>query len=209
MNFTRWLVLGLLVVGCGDDTNPTSTPDAPPIDAPRPIDAAIDAAIDAPAIDAPANGEAGMPDAMADAEIDAMTICFGTATSCGPNPASCTNCSGNSTGTACINNATGTCGCNAAADCPVGRACDTTTHLCTTTCDPATQPCNGGCCATGSCQLGNTIGQCGHTGTQCLQCGSQTSGHLCVPTTNGGFCGCDSNNDCAGGTCNTTTHLCN
>jgi hypothetical protein len=205
MHSTRWLVLGLLIAGCGDDTTPTGTPDAPSsIDAPRTIDAPM---IDAPAIDAPANAEGGMADAMADAELDAMTVCFGTTASCGQNPAACTDCTGNAGGSACINNMT--CGCNAAADCPVGRACDSTTHLCTTTCDPTTQPCNGGCCATGSCQLGNQIGQCGNDGTQCLQCGTQASGHLCVPTTNGGFCGCDSNSDCAGGTCNTTTHLCN
>ncbi|HJZ88729.1 MAG TPA: hypothetical protein VKN99_26325 [Polyangia bacterium] len=160
--------------------------DAPSVDAPR-----IDASIDAP---------------MSDAEADAAATCLGTAESCGQNPTACVNCAGNAAGHTCIGNTM--CGCNVETDCPTFVACDTSTHACTNACS-ATQPCNGGCCSMSACHTGDQMGACGNTGVECLQCGTQATGHMCVPTSNGGFCGCSSNNDCpGGGTCNTTTHLC-
>lgn len=216
-----WLRFALVVcmsvgVACGDDTGTGGSggtgatggssgsggtggsggADAPTIDAPM---------IDAPMVDAPA-GDAPMSDAMSDAEVDGATICLGTPASCGQNPASCTNCTGNAAGHACIGNTS--CGCNLATDCPTFMACNTATHACVNSCS-ATQPCNGGCCSTSSCQTGDSMGACGNNGLMCSQCGTQPTGHVCEPTSGGGFCGCNSNNDCPGnGTCNTTTHLC-
>jgi hypothetical protein len=161
--------------------------------------------IDAPMIDAPMS-DGSMSDATADAEGDGATTCLGTPASCGQNPAACVSCTGNANGHICIANTM--CGCNVATDCPTFMACDTTTHACTNACS-TTQLCNGGCCSQSACHTGDSMGACGNTGIQCLQCGSQQTGHSCLPTTNGGFCGCSSNNDCPGGTtCNTTTHLC-
>src|SRR5262249_9178128 len=44
----------------------------------------------------------------------------------------------------------GGCGCNVATDCPVGQACNSTTHLCSSGCGAGASACNGGCCDPGS-----------------------------------------------------------
>src|SRR5262249_43819941 len=70
---------------------------------------------------------------------------------CGTSGA-CIDCTGNAAGSACLGTK---CGCNSAADCPTGHACDSATKTCTTSCS-ASSPCNGGCCngATGQCSAG-------------------------------------------------------
>lgn len=104
---------------------------------------------------------------------------------CGPT---CVSCAASGTGSACL--PSGTCGCNVATDCPSGRACDATTHVCATSCS-ATQQCNGGCCsaaASGTCVAGASSTACGASGI-CTDC---TIG---CPT--GAACTCSASNACA------------
>lgn len=135
--------------------------------------------------------------------------------------AACVSCAGNAKGAACVvvNNAT-SCGCNSAADCPAGQACNANTKSCSATCDAMT-PCNGGCCAiaqgqmTGMCVAGTAQASCGNNGGVCVNCQSQFQGMMagsaCVATMGGGTCGCNANPDCPANSagCNVQTKLCN
>ena len=110
---------------------------------------------------------------------------------CGPSGSSCVDCSQNQAGTACISG--GTCGCNAASDCPVGQACDTVAHKCTTTCSD-NSPCNGMCCVNSAC-----------TST----CTGNANGSQCVGQGNVYHCGCFGLTDCAAfEACDGTMHVC-
>jgi hypothetical protein len=67
------------------------------------------------------------------------------------------------------------CGCNAATDCPVGYACNSS-NQCTTNCAGGLT-CNGGCCQaiaglalTFACVPGTAVNACGSTGTGCADC---------------------------------------
>ena len=118
-------------------------------------------------------------------------------------------------------------GCTTSATCPVGQACNITTHTCSTTCDGTATRCNGGCCVNSTCSPGINLGACGVSGlpcaTSCLlgactveaswgggtcecgqdsHCSGLTSGSKCVGQPGSGVCGCLSNADCASGSCN-------
>ncbi|MSP58781.1 MAG: hypothetical protein EXR72_00285 [Myxococcales bacterium] len=101
----------------------------------------------------------------------------------------CTNCMGAAAGKACRANFL--CGCDKAADCPTGWACDTALHACTTQCT-VNQICNGGCCSNGTCQTGKDGALCGVTGNACLDCSQNKLGHGCAA----GACGCTTAADC-------------
>ncbi|MSP58780.1 MAG: hypothetical protein EXR72_00280 [Myxococcales bacterium] len=108
---------------------------------------------------------------------------------CGKSGA-CVDCAGSVGGKAC--RVTQTCGCDQAADCPAGQACDLVAHTCTTKCSVA-QPCNGGCCANGVCAAGKDPKACGGVGGLCVDCGSSVIGKACQ----GGLsCGCTTNAEC-------------
>ncbi len=107
-------------------------------------------------------------------------------------------------------------GCATPADCPVGQACDTTTHACTTACNTA-QPCHDGCCTAasgGTCQAGTGTIACGNNGGLCASCtagfAAATSGDVCESVTGGGQCGCGVAGDCPSSSagCNAVTKLC-
>ncbi len=90
-------------------------------------------------------------------------------------------------------------GCNLATDCPLGQACNTVTHACSTDCAaPGTTGCNGGCCnlvtiSMGSCVAGTADAQCGNDGGICDDCvDSCDPGPKCIA----GACGCSSDTDC-------------
>ena len=91
---------------------------------------------------------------------------------CGAVGSVCTSCVGNANGTACLSS--GACGCNSASDCAPGHACDTSVHHCTTSCSP-TQLCNTGCCSSGTCVGGGSLGACGSSGNTCAVCPSNTA----------------------------------
>src|SRR6185295_7248447 len=79
------------------------------------------------------------------------TCALGTAVgACGLPGDLCSDCSASTDGHQCLGNR---CGCDVSADCPSGRACDTSTHRCTTSCGPS-QRCRGGCCQAGTCAAG-------------------------------------------------------
>ncbi|MDB4995945.1 MAG: hypothetical protein JWM74_3377 [Myxococcaceae bacterium] len=127
------------------------------------------------------------------------------AETCGAS-GTCTDCSKNFTGKACMGD--GKCGCNTAADCGAGYACDTTTHACTQACS-ATSACNGGCCdmTTSKCTGGYQTATCGKSGAACTSCVGAAAGPSCISST--GSCGCSSYTDCpANMACDATTHLC-
>ncbi len=126
---------------------------------------------------------------------------------CGAPMTNCANCTMNANGTAC--RPPGVCGCNAAADCPMGQACNTTTHVCSTTCGGGFTACNGGCCAGNTC-VGGTMGNaCGNNGNMCVSCTMNNNGHACVVVNNAAICGCNAAADCpVDRACNTTTHQC-
>ena len=64
-------------------------------------------------------------------------------------------------------------GCNTAADCATGLACNPATHQCTVSCASG-GACNGSCCSNGVCVAGNSADACGVTGGACTPCaGSQ------------------------------------
>ncbi|HEY5241912.1 MAG TPA: hypothetical protein VIJ22_10620, partial [Polyangiaceae bacterium] len=128
---------------------------------------------------------------------DATGTCI-TATStqaCGTNGAACGPCTGSNQ---CVS---GVCGCNATSDCPANQACNLMTHGCGGACvvGGVTLQCNTGCCdlVGGTCQTGVAGGTlCGNTGAACLDCSTQTSGHVCEL---GGTCGCSAAGDCPTG----------
>jgi hypothetical protein len=127
------------------------------------------------------------------------------ATTCGTG-GTCTDCSKNFGGKACLTD--GKCGCNTASDCSTGYACNTTTHACTLDCS-ATSPCNGGCCdtATSKCTGGYQTATCGKTGGACTSCVGAAAGPACISST--GSCGCSTYTDCpANMACDAVTHLC-
>jgi hypothetical protein len=123
-------------------------------------------------------------------------------TACGAN-GSCVDCTMSNTGHVCRANLT--CGCNTAADCPMGMAC--TNNVCSANCDLA-HPCNGGCCSAGiagMCVAGNAANACGALGGVCANCTMNAAGHACVA----GACGCAAAVDCPAQTaCNTMTKKC-
>src|SRR5256885_260245 len=123
-----WLAVGcaLVVVGCGespnqggDDLTMISHGDGAGKDAAGVGDAAGDGAVSD-------DGRAPQPDLVP--EVDAT--CDNTPKSCGP-PGACVDCTNNLAGNQCVNNA---CGCNSAADCPMGTACDPNAHTCGASC---------------------------------------------------------------------------
>lgn len=106
--------------------------------------------------------------------------------------------------------------CTKTTDCPSGRACDVTTHSCTTACDTS-QPCNAGCCSAatgGTCQAGAGTTACGNNGGLCASCtagfAAGSSGKACEAVTGGGQCGCAGTVDCPSNSsgCDTTSGLC-
>jgi hypothetical protein len=124
---------------------------------------------------------------------------------CGAAGGACLDCTLDADGHACVS---GGCGCNSASDCPGGTACDTTTNKCTNQCS-ATQPCNGGCCSSGQCVAGTTLGVCGDSGGLCADCNTSSMGALCLATGGGGSCGCNNTGDCpSGSSCNLAMHQC-
>jgi hypothetical protein len=132
-----------------------------------------------------------------------------TDTMCATGGALCMTCANSANGKACVpvGNTT-TCGCNGVADCPSGKACNTTTHQCGTACDTNT-PCNGGCCSqsqNGQCVAGTSDNACGNNGGVCGGCSNNDNGHRCI----GGQCGCNMLADCNNGasSCDVNAHLC-
>jgi hypothetical protein len=124
-----------------------------------------------------------------------------TSTACATG-SSCTDCTGNIAGTACIA-VLGSCGCWSSADCPIGRACSSST-LCATACD-SRHPCNGGCCMGGTCSAGTGMYACGQLGAACIDCTFSIAGKACVS----GACGCGADSDCsASQTCDQGSHVC-
>jgi hypothetical protein len=92
-------------------------------------------------------------------------------TGCGPN---CLNCTNNNAGHICYVGRT--CGCNVPTDCPVGYACNTNAHQCTTSCVGG-YTCNGGCChpipatfPVAVCVAGTAANACGLNGGACTDC---------------------------------------
>ncbi len=118
-----------------------------------------------------------------------------SAAACGTSGGVCTNCSSQSTNTACVS---GACGCNVAADCPPLNACSPSLHACSLAlCGGANTGCNGGCCTNlasgGTCVAGSSDTQCGGTGGQCANCQTGCNpGPLCIANT----CGCRQTSDC-------------
>jgi hypothetical protein len=73
---------------------------------------------------------------------------------------------------------------------------------CTTKCS-STQPCHGGCCLAGTCQMGMLDEACGREGTACQSCATSPDGRRCKmypdrdsPSRPGGYCSCDDVADC-------------
>lgn len=129
------------------------------------------------------------------------------ASACGGS-GTCLDCSKSIDGPTCIGG--GKCGCNTSADCPTGRACDTTAKKCVTACSD-TQRCNGGCCgANGQCTYGTTKTACGNDGGQCNDCSGNGPGtNVCAFVNKGGVCGCSSSSDCpVNMACDTKTKQC-
>ncbi len=94
-------------------------------------------------------------------------------------------------------------GCTGASGCPVGEACNLTSHLCTTACT-ASQPCNGTCCSGTTCQQTESPTACGAGGTVCASCTAADAGTTCVA----GACGCNNADDCAVGEACSASHVC-
>ena len=151
---------------------------------------------------------------------------------CGGDCAACANGKGCQKAADCVSN---TCklhkcvpaGCNTSDDCPMGQACNLSTHVCSTTCDGDTETCNGGCCVNATCAPGTQEGACGSGGLLCAtscvlgacsqvpefgagscECGDAShcvgvaTGHKCVGQPGSGVCGCLGSSDCdAGHTC--------
>jgi hypothetical protein len=91
-------------------------------------------------------------------------------------------------------------------DCAEYFACDSQTLRCTKRCS-SSQPCHGGCCKDGTCQLGTEQTACGHEGASCGNCTSTllggATGSRCrtyptmdSPPLPGGYCSCNDFNDC-------------
>jgi len=116
--------------------------------------------------------EAGV-DAPVDSTLEASPEAAPEQQACGT---SCVDCAGNQVGSACVNTGNGyACGCTGAADCPVGYACNTRVHQCTTACIVGLWACNGGCCQTSatagaSCVAGTANDACGTNGGMCADC---------------------------------------
>jgi hypothetical protein len=127
---------------------------------------------------------------------------------CGASGA-CADCAAAGAGHVCLPSRQ--CGCNTAADCPVGLACDTSAHVCGPSCLDATHTaCNGGgsCCDLGghSCVTGGTTTYCGLDGSACANCNLASTGVACI---GGTTCGCNAVTDCPSlTTCNISTHVC-
>jgi hypothetical protein len=99
-----------------------------------------------------------------------------------------TDCSQSSNGSVCVG---GSCGCNVVSDCPIGKACNTSTRLCTSSCGGASfSVCNQGCC----------------DGNVCASaCSGSANGYVCL----NGSCGCMQATDCNSVlACDTKTNLC-
>lgn len=122
-------------------------------------------------------------------DANAGTCVNGAAASaCGASGV-CVNCTVLATGLACRANQL--CGCDSAADCPPGQACNTLTHSCVTKCG-MNQPCNSACCSNGTCAPGSDGKACGSSGA-CVDCSLNKVGHACL---GGTACGCSSAADC-------------
>src|SRR5215472_2050193 len=63
--------------------------------------------------------------------------------------------------------------CTTSANCPMGEACNPSTHQCSTSCAGGLT-CHGGCCAGNMCQPGTAPNQCGSGGGACTMCGGMT-----------------------------------
>jgi hypothetical protein len=113
---------------------------------------------------------------------------------CGSAGAACVDCTATQA-KACL---AGACGCNVAADCPAGQACDAMTHKCTNVCN-ANQRCNGGCCAAGLCVAGTANSACGTAGGLCTACANGTP--TCVAGACNARCGGNADGACDGGFC--------
>lgn len=91
--------------------------------------------------------------------------------------------------------------------CATSANCPPTAPICDATSTPAKCVCkmNSDCQAGLICDVGasNTCVQC--TATNTSNCSATSVGAICLPTN---MCGCNTNSDCAGRTCNTTTHQC-
>jgi hypothetical protein len=97
--------------------------------------------------------------------------------------------------------------CTSTFGCPLGQACDPTSHTCTTSCS-STVPCNGGCCSAttnGTCQPGDADDACGGTaysndgGGVCQSCATTGEGPRCLVLHDGTeirYCGCTSADQC-------------
>jgi hypothetical protein len=112
---------------------------------------------------------------------------------CGANGLACIDCSSSPNGHVCLSGTT--CGCTVAGDCPTGQACNTNTHICTSSCGgPNLTACNGGCCQNSTCQNGSVPAACGINGAACTVCG--ITADTCTAA---GACRCGLNNPCAAG----------
>ncbi len=91
-------------------------------------------------------------------------------------------------------------------DCAEYFACDSQALRCTKRCS-SSQPCHGGCCKDGMCQLGTEQTACGHEGASCGNCTSSllggATGSRCriyptmdSPPLPGGYCSCNDVSDC-------------
>jgi hypothetical protein len=123
------------------------------------------------------------------------------ANACGPGGL-CADCTSAMAGHACRANQQ--CGCDQAADCPPGQACNPMTHACGTACG-LNQQCNGGCCNGGSCASGMDVAACGAAGA-CVDCSKNRLGHSCL---GGMACGCRAAADCGAlQACDSNAMLC-
>ena len=118
-------------------------------------------------------------------------------------------------------------GCADSTDCPLGQACNTTSHACSKSCDGVSTVCNGGCCSNATCAPGTNLNACGAGGVTCAascllgacdsvanwpgggcecaqdsHCAGVPFAPKCVGPNGAMLCGCLSNADCGSGTCN-------
>lgn len=141
----------------------------------------------------------------------ADNACAATSGATCPISGGCIDCLLASTGHACT---AGACGCNGAADCPSGTACNVTTHTCSPTCGsgPSYSDCSDGCCDpnSGTCKAGSAADACDVGNAMCSSCAGNANGTTCVFVPGGpNKCGCNSPADCGDQrACNLMTHQC-
>ncbi len=152
----RWLLLALLITGCGGTVTSSS-----PRDAGLPQDASTDHEIDAPSL----IQEAGVPEAGAcNAATCPGGCCDGTSCVTPTSPEQC-----GSEGQACI-------------ACDQGAICKGTCVRPQENCGPSN--CTG-CCGPNTCSVGTSDVACGNAGAPCTRCVPSEGTGQCVANPNG------------------------